>query len=502
LTTIYEFFGTYGLTPKKPVFQTLMGWSDTRLTLFVEAYIELATMRELAFRVSPGATDIYPDSWDETLPFEIVKQLAIYANRIYLHDTLLHTARRWQSFDFEIPLIMQYSSHEKKRRYYRQLLSSDIERMMALRPLVEAEIVHFTPTALIQPYRDAKDIYADSLYGANSADVPALQQLPPPEAVMEYCRDHLRVVPVHFGDQYTPILHEQETLSPRRAIAVYFVGDPSPFIYQLGDINVDNSEDGVVNIWYPYDERTPVDEGMFWNWVEGSKRQRIIARLERLQQDLMLAAEIKAQFLTTLPTSKDLAVVDMTPASKQRAAMTTALMRMNLPYFDQATFSSIARARRNEEAFEGFRDALDTALKEVTSISDPDDIQRRIDEVANDILARPIAKIDQQMKRFHRKLIPGSIVLIGSLAATIITNGNTLATLPAIGASASYAIPEIIKAFQDRQEQREQIKEFPSFFYWDVTHNKRVRRSSNSQKGGMFHVGTLPYSLKTTKQDA
>lgn len=488
MKTIYEFFDTYGLTPKKPVFQTLLGWSDRRLTLFVEAYIELASKRELAFRGSPGATDIYPDSWDETLPFEIIKQLAIYANRIYLHDALLHTARRWQSFDFEMPLMMQYPSHEEKGRYYRQLLAADIERMMALRPLVEAQIIHFTPTALIQSYRDAKDMYADSLYGANSADVPALQQPPPPKAVMEYCRNHLKVVPVHFDDQHTPILHEQDTLSPRRAIAVYFVGDPSPFIYQLGDISVDDSKEGAVNIWYPYDERTPVDEAMFWNWVEGSKRQRIIARLERLQQDLLLATGIKAQFLTTLPTSKDLAVVDMTPAGQQRAAVTTAVMRMNLPYFDRATFSSIARARRNEEAFEGFRDALDTALQEATSLSDPDDIQRQIDEVAHDILTRPIAKIDQQMKRFHRKLIPGSIVLIGSLAATIITNGNTLATLPAIGASASYALPEIIKAFQDRQEQREQIKEFPSFFYWDVTHNKKAHNSSCSQRGVMFHV--------------
>lgn len=87
----------------------------------------------------------------------------------------------------------------------------------------------------------------------------------------------------------------------------------------------------------------------------------------------------------------------------------------------------------------------------------------------------PIVKIDQQMKRFHKKLIPGSIVLMGSLAATLVINGNTLAAAPAIVASAGYGISEIVKAVQERKEQQVHIKELPSFFYWDVTHNKKGR---------------------------
>jgi hypothetical protein len=478
VTTIHEFFDAYGLTPKKPVVQTLMSWSDRRLTLFVEAYIELASERELTFRASPGATDIYPDSWDEMLPFEIVKQLAIYANRIYLHDTLLLIARRWQSFDFEVPLMMQHPSHEERANYFRQLLATEIKRMVELRPLVEAQIVHFTSTALIQAYQDSKDMYATRLFGSNSADVPILQQPLPSQAVMDYCRDHLKVVPVHFNgrDRLNPILHEQEVLSPRRAIAVYFVGDPSPYVYELGKMSVDRNEEGIIHTHFPFGDQVPVDEATFWNWVEGSRRERIFVRLDRLQQDMTLAAMSRAQFLTRLPVSKDLAVEDMTPAGQQSAAVTTALMRMNLPYFDRATYSSIARARCNEEAFEGFRDAFDTALKEVTSLSDPDDIQRQIDEVAHDILARPIAKIDQQIKRFHKKLIPGSIVLTGSLIATLVINGNTLAAVPAIVASAGYGVSEIVKAVQERKEQLEQIKELPSFFYWDITHNKKGRK--------------------------
>jgi hypothetical protein len=54
-TTLHEFFDAYGLTPKKPALRVLMGWSARRLALFVEAYIELASKRELTFRASPGA---------------------------------------------------------------------------------------------------------------------------------------------------------------------------------------------------------------------------------------------------------------------------------------------------------------------------------------------------------------------------------------------------------------------------------------------------------------
>lgn len=477
-TTIHEFFDAYGLTPKKPMLQMLMGWSDRRLALFVEAYIELASKRELNFRASAGATDIYPDSWDETLPLEIVKQLAIYANRIYLHDTLLPLARRWQSLDFEVPLMMQYPSHEQRANYYRRLLATELKRMVELRPLVEAQIVHFTPTALIQSYQDAKDMYATRLFGSKSTDVAILQQPLPSQAVMDYCRDHLKVVPVHFNgrDRLNPMLREQEVLSPRRAIAVYFIGDPSPYIYELGKMSADSHEEGIIHTHFPFDDQVPVDEATFWNWVEGSRRERIFVRLDRLQQDMMLAGMSGAQFLTSLPVSRDLAVADMTSAGQQRAAVTTAVMRMSLPYFDRATFSSIARARCNEEAFEGFRDALATALKEVTSLSDPDEIQRRIDEVVHDILARPIAKIDRQMKRFHTKLIPGSIVLTGSMIATLVINGNTLAAVPAIVASGGYGVSEIVKAVQERKAQLEEIKELPSFYYWDVTHNKKGRK--------------------------
>jgi len=264
----------------------------------------------------------------------------------------------------------------------------------------------------------------------------------------------------------------EEVLSPQRTIAVFFDDDSAPYVFQLGETHADSEKEGIIHTHFPFGDQISVDEATFWNWVEGSRRERIFARLDHLQQDLTLAAMARAQFLTSLPVSKDLAAVDMTPAGQQRATVTTAVMRMNLPYFDRATFSSIARARCNEEAFEGFRDALDTALKEVTSLSDPDDIQRQIDEVTHDILARPIAKIDQQIKRFHKKLIPGSIVLTGSLIAKLVINGNTLAAAPAIVASAGYGVAEIVKAVQEQKEQRERIKELPSFFYWNVTRKK------------------------------
>ena len=208
---------------------------------------------------------------------------------------------------------MQYPTHQEKGKYYRRLLVKEIARMMELRPLVEANVIHFTPTALIQSYRDAKDIYLDSFYGSNASDVLALQRPLPPQAVMDYCRDHLKVVPVHFNDRFEPVIHEGEILKvPGRAIAVYFEDDPSPIVYQLAPVSADNSEEGRINMHIQYSQQlhaSDLDEAEFWNWVEGSKREQMRARLERLQQDHELAAAARAQFLTSLPASRDLSVV-------------------------------------------------------------------------------------------------------------------------------------------------------------------------------------------------
>lgn len=470
---IYDHLSAYGFDTLGQVAQRLFKLSDAELTQFFTIYKIRAENHELIIAASMGQIDIYPDSWDASLPPEVVKQLALYANRVYLHDPLLELAVNWKHYKLDLSMLVQYGTEEERTRHYLWQVTEAIELLLALRPLVKAGIVHFTPTFLVQNHRNPGDIYTDDFYGNEVSAKPL--DLPP--AFRQYIRDHLKVVPAQYRER-TPVLFVDKTLTPRNTIALFFEGDPSPRIQLLGDTSVSDTEEGVIHMHYSLEEQQP-DEVMFWNWIEGTKRQAIVERLGRLQLDILLAETARAKFLTSLPASKDLAQLGIPNEGSTKADVLTALLKMELPYFNQATFSSIAQARQNEEAFEEFRGALNAAFQEINKASSPREAQDRMQEITRDLILRPVAKIDQRMKSMRRNLFPEALILLGSLTSTIIMQGNALAGGALLATSTIYGGAELLKARKARREQREQIEQLPHFYYWEATHpNERKRQHS------------------------
>ncbi len=66
---------------------------------------------------------------------------------------------------------------------------------------------------------------------------------------------------------------------------------------------------------------------------------------------------------------------------------------MDLPFFDNIDFESIAKARKNELAFEEFRVAMDKAIRDIPSEDNPEVFQRRLDELSHDRLYLPLLRI-------------------------------------------------------------------------------------------------------------
>jgi hypothetical protein len=368
--TIYAHFSAYGLAESGKVAQRLQQLSESELAQFFAIYIALAKKRHLAYRAHTGNTDIYPDSWDSTVSLETVKQLAIYANRIYVHDPLLELAHGWQSLDLNIPLRMQNSSQKETQAQYLFDVARAIEEMVALRPLAEAQVVYFTPTFLIQEHRDPRDIYSDTFYGSTGSAEKLLgreKSFELPLSFAKYVRDHFHIVPAR-QEAGKAILLPDQPLGPRRTIALSFDGDPSPIIQLLANIQPSQREELHLRLQYSFDEEPP-EELTFWNWIEGTRRQVIRERLERLEQDIVVAATAHATFLTSLPTSQDLVQLSTAGEEGRDTDVLTALLRMELPYFDQASFDSIAKARRDEIAFEDFRSALNKAFREINNLT-------------------------------------------------------------------------------------------------------------------------------------
>ena len=96
---IYLHLQQYGLSKRGKTSHRLERISEAKISDFLNSYLQLAHRRPLAITSSPGAMSIYPDSRGGPLPDDIIRQLAIYVDRIYIHDPLIQMALEWQSLD-------------------------------------------------------------------------------------------------------------------------------------------------------------------------------------------------------------------------------------------------------------------------------------------------------------------------------------------------------------------------------------------------------------------
>lgn len=262
-------------------------------------------------------------------------------------------------------------------------------------------------------------------------------------------------------------------------IALGFSGDPSLRIQLFGDIDVVEEEKHSIRLRYPLDggNGDVPGEAMFWHWVEGTKREVIRERLERLEQDIALARAANARFLTGIPTSRDLVQLSTDKNGTSHSdGIASSFLRMTLPYFDQATFDSIAQARRNEVAFEEYRLALKQALREIDQFSSSQEIQERLGEIQHDLLQHPLAKIDQRMEGLRHSLFPTSLILTGTLTSAAFLSGNILLGGIGIIGTAAAGVTELVRTWQARQEKHEEIQQLPGYFYWEATHPRQQRR--------------------------
>jgi hypothetical protein len=226
----------------------------------------------------------------------------------------------------------------------------------------------------------------------------------------------------------------------------------------------DNDHEMRLQMAFDPQRKDPIDSRTFENWVEGSKYKTVVDILNRLQHDLTLASLARAKFITDLSSSRDLALTDLKPTKSGTSdKVVTALLELELPYFENADFASIAKARQNEAAFEEFRSAMNKAFKEIESLPRTEEFQERITEVYRDLLVTPIVRIERQMGILKRNLFLSGAILLGSLAATFVTEGETLLTVATI-----YAATEYAKVYKQVKAEEDKVRQLPSFFYWEL----------------------------------
>src|SRR5262249_48280009 len=119
-----------------------------------------------------------------------------------------------------------------------------------------------------------------------------------------------------------------------------------------------------------------------------------------------------------------------------------------------------------------FRVALDKAFSKVEALSD-EDRKTQTDVIVRDLLEAPLGRLDKQLNALARHAGIQAAVLLGSLAATILS-GAVPAITALLGTAAVAA-----GLYRKEKGEEQNLKEHPSQFYWDATRNARKRSTSH-----------------------
>lgn len=468
---IYKHLFEYGLTKRGEVRKRLTKFSERRLSKFLGLYMELAQKQALVAPRNRNAVDIFPDRAAHELTFDLVQQLAMYANRIYVHDEVVKLAYLWHDLD-SVFNHLRHNTRAERVEYFLDKLAHEVETLLELRPFVEAGIVYLTPSDIPVPKREPMTSSLEDIF---TSDGPAKEWPEIPTTFQAYCNAHLKVYPARYDARGNPFPLEKplSLSSPRNMIAISFEDDPFLMFYHLfeHDIYHEGLDDGSLEIISHFDihGRSSVDPSLFRHWVEGSKRQFFIERMKYLQNDWYLASQAKSRFITNLASSRDLMLLSLGgDVSLNTLDTLGAFLRMELPFFENASPEAVVKARRNEAAFEEFRLALDKAFGEIESLSNTAEFQREVDLITREVLLVPTLKIEEQMKTLKRNLFINSVLVTGSLIGTIVTQGN-----PPLLAAPLLGIVAAIQAHKENKVLEDEIRQSPSFFYWEVTQKKK-----------------------------
>ena len=139
-------------------------------------------------------------------------------------------------------------------------------------------------------------------------------------------------------------------------------------------------------------------------------------------------------------------------------------MNIDLPYMEKVSMADIAKARKEETAFQDFRSALQKACSTLEAETDVTNLQKRADEICQDLIHKPLAEIDQRLKNFKATDRFAFGVGLVSFGFAVFSGGTSLI---ASAAGANFAGAVIQK------KEQQAIRQMPQHLDWDVTKEAR-----------------------------
>jgi hypothetical protein len=380
-------------------------------------------------------------------PVPLLKQSLLYYDRAILDDPLFRETHRQGPAQETVSRFLGHRSGEADRERVAKAASF----MKQLTPMVAGDFLYFAPISLLHEPPETLVLTASE----------ALFEERVPASLREFFAKRARVQPLERMPGGGWRSNPKSPLGPTRSIVVGFDDYPQPYIYQLLDTKVLSFDEatGVAQIDQTLPDAPPSEE-QFRAWLTQSINQSAGDLLRRTEADVMNAVASGSLLLTNSGLVADL-LTEGFRASPPTPETEIARLAMNLelPIVQEAGIGDLMRVRVSEgEAFDAFRLALKSKLREMRHVSDAETLKAKIQDYQHELEQVQVPQLGQQIARLKREFMPDIGVGLASLMAAVLSPNATLMGVLVAGFSAAQKAVRYVNTKTQN----------PAFFLWKL----------------------------------
>ncbi len=406
----------------------------------------LKNLSELKKEINQSQTSLSVFSSSEDTPIDLMKQTALYLDQYVIADPLF----RFTNMESKLEQAMSSHLGFSSSGINRNSLTQAAIYLQNLTPMVAGKYVKTFPVAY--HFEAPKELPLKIPINNNNDLLP--------KDILDFFHSKCVVSPMEKLENEGWAILDGKNLEPSRAINIEFIGDQfkNGLIYFLTERKV-LSIDENTNIAQiaQYIPPTPPERELFDAWVLQSINSAAKAYFDHTFGEVYIAEQLNSRFICESPLKNELLTKNLDISEDISTFTANQILNIELPFIDKIDTTKLMQVREAEaDIFTNFRLELEKHFREIRTISDPNEVKFRTENIFHELNQVQTQKINQKIKYIQKQMLLNTALAVGGLIGSVTFGGISLGGLAMA----------LAKGFKDYKDYVQNVRENPAFFLW------------------------------------
>lgn len=443
----YNFLADSILFNDEEITNSYASLTDSQLENILQDYREhcLKNISDLTKEVKENKSSLKVLSSIEKMPYETLKQGALYFDQFVIYDPLFELSSPKSKVNDVVSEYLGFQKNEIDRKQ----VAEAAYLLKSVTPMIAANFLKILP--LSKPFEPPKDLpltlpinyYADDL----------------PKELMEYCRKRAIVKSMTKVESGGWRILDKHDLTPGIFVTFEdlhgFNGSQYNYFYQEFE-KTEWPDQFIVKMKLA---EYPMNENEWNTWVFQSVNRSAKTVVDKIYLENLIANDLGATYLTDNTFTSNLLTQNLSAKETVETASASQFMNIELPFLDKIDIEKLMNIRTFEaDTFTNFRIELEKQFRELRLVKDPYEIKLRQENIIHELADVQVKKINQKFDSLKRKGFIDAALLVGGLAGTVQTAGWSLLA----SALATFS------GYKSYREYKDSLTDNPSYLLWKV----------------------------------